>query len=81
MILYPAIDLKDGQCVRLKKGDMDQATVYNTDPADQARQFADLGFPWLHIVDLNGAFAGEGRNAPAVHAITEATGSALHIQL
>ncbi len=81
MILYPAIDLKDGQCVRLKKGDMDQATVYNTDPADQARKFADLGFPWLHIVDLNGAFAGECRNAPAVHGITTATGGAMRLQL
>ena len=55
MILYPAIDLKDGQCVRLLYGDMDQATVFNASPADQATQFAKAGFEWLHVVDLNGA--------------------------
>ena len=59
MILFPAIDLKDGQCVRLKKGAMDQATIYNFDPAAQAREFMEIGFPWLHVVDLDGAFAGE----------------------
>ncbi len=69
MILFPAIDLKDGACVRLKLGDMEQATVFNTDPGAQARQFQDQGFEWLHIVDLNGAFAGAPVNAPAVEAI------------
>ncbi|NIP69707.1 MAG: 1-(5-phosphoribosyl)-5-((5-phosphoribosylamino)methylideneamino)imidazole-4-carboxamide isomerase, partial [Planctomycetales bacterium] len=59
MILFPAIDLKDGQCVRLMLGDMDQATVFNDDPAAQARQFAVQGFEWLHLVDLNGAFEGK----------------------
>ena len=69
MILFPAIDLKGGVCVRLKKGAMDQATVYNTDPADQAAQFERLGFSYLHVVDLNGAFAGTSQNADAVDAI------------
>jgi phosphoribosylformimino-5-aminoimidazole carboxamide ribotide isomerase len=69
LILYPAIDLKGGQCVRLKQGDMEQATVFNTDPADQARQFADAGASWLHLVDLDGAFAGKPVNAAAVEAI------------
>ena len=69
MILFPAIDLKDGQCVRLKLGDMAQATVFNDDPADQARRFAAQGFSYLHIVDLNGAFAGRPVNGAAVEAI------------
>ncbi len=73
MILYPAIDLKDGACVRLYKGEMDRATVFNTDPADQAARFAAAGAEWLHLVDLNGAFAGEPVNAPAVEAILAAT--------
>jgi phosphoribosylformimino-5-aminoimidazole carboxamide ribotide isomerase len=73
MILFPAIDLKDGQCVRLKLGDMDQATVYNPDPAAQAKAFEDQGFEWLHVVDLNGAFAGESVNGVAVEAILKAT--------
>lgn len=73
MILFPAIDLKDGQCVRLKLGDMDQATVYNADPAAQAKAFEDQGFEWLHVVDLNGAFAGESVNGAAVEAILRAT--------
>jgi len=73
MILFPAIDLKDGQCVRLKLGDMEQATVYNPDPADQAKAFEDQGFEWLHVVDLNGAFAGESVNGAAVDAILKAT--------
>lgn len=73
MILFPAIDLKDGQCVRLKLGDMEQATVYNTDPAAQAKAFEDQGFEWLHVVDLNGAFAGESVNGAAVEAILKAT--------
>ncbi len=69
MILFPAIDLKDGQCVRLKLGEMDQATVFNDDPAAQARTFERQGFEYLHIVDLNGAFAGKPVNAAAVEAI------------
>jgi phosphoribosylformimino-5-aminoimidazole carboxamide ribotide isomerase len=73
MILFPAIDLKDGQCVRLKLGDMDQATVYNPDPAAQAKAFEDQGFEWLHVVDLNGAFAGESVNGAAVDSILKAT--------
>ncbi len=68
-ILFPAIDLKDGECVRLKLGDMDQVTVYNPDPGDQARSFEDQGFKWLHVVDLNGAFEGETVNGGAVEAI------------
>ena len=73
MILFPAIDLKDGKCVRLKLGDMDTATVYNEDPADQARAFEAQGFEWLHVVDLNGAFKGKSVNSAAVGAILKAT--------
>lgn len=73
MILFPAIDLKDGQCVRLKLGDMEQATVYNEDPAAQAKSFEDQGFEWLHVVDLNGAFAGQSVNGTAVESILKAT--------
>ncbi len=69
LTLYPAIDLKDGACVRLKRGAMDQATVYATDPAAQARAWQDAGFTWLHVVDLNGAFTGRSVNAAAVAAI------------
>lgn len=69
MILFPAIDLKDGRCVRLVQGDMEQATVFNDDPADQAATFAAQGFEWLHVVDLDGAFAGKPMNAAAVEAI------------
>ncbi len=69
MILYPAIDLKDGQCVRLYKGDMERATVFGDDPAAQARAFECAGCTWLHLVDLNGAFAGAPVNAAAVEAI------------
>ncbi len=69
MILFPAIDLKDGQCVRLKLGEMDQATVFNDDPAAQAAVFEAQGFEYLHIVDLNGAFAGKPVNGAAVEAI------------
>ena len=72
MILFPAIDLKDGQCVRLKLGDMDQATVFADDPAAQARTFQDQGFEYLHMVDLNGAFAGTSVNGEAVEAILKA---------
>lgn len=74
LILFPAIDLKDGDCVRLKLGDMGQATVFNTDPASQARSFESDGFAWLHIVDLNGAFEGRPVNADAVDAIISAIG-------
>ncbi len=69
MILFPAIDLKDGQCVRLKLGDMNQATVFNDSPAAQAKSFEDQGFEYLHVVDLNGAFAGESVNGAAVEDI------------
>ena len=69
MILYPAIDLKDGQCVRLLRGEMEEATVFNDDPAAQARAFQDAGCEWIHLVDLNGAFAGEPVNGAAVEAI------------
>ncbi|MEQ3626062.1 MAG: 1-(5-phosphoribosyl)-5-[(5-phosphoribosylamino)methylideneamino]imidazole-4-carboxamide isomerase [Celeribacter sp.] len=72
MILYPAIDLKDGQCVRLLKGDMEKATVFGDDPAAQARSFVEAGCEWLHLVDLNGAFAGRPVNAAAVEAILSA---------
>lgn len=72
MILYPAIDLKDGQCVRLVKGDMKQATVFNDAPGEQARSFESAGFEYLHIVDLNGAFAGKPVNGDAVDAILAA---------
>ena len=71
MILYPAIDLKDGQAVRLFKGEMTQATVFNDDPAAQAQEFVDAGCEWLHLVDLNGAFAGEPVNATPVEAILQ----------
>lgn len=71
MILYPAIDLKDGQAVRLLKGDMDKATVFNDDPAAQAMEFVSAGCEWLHLVDLNGAFAGSPVNAAPVEAILE----------
>lgn len=72
MILFPAIDLKDGQCVRLKLGDMNQATVFSDSPATQARSFEDQGFEYLHVVDLNGAFAGQSVNGAAVEAILKA---------
>lgn len=72
MILYPAIDLKDGQCVRLLRGEMEAATVFNDDPAAQAKAFQDAGCEWIHLVDLNGAFAGEPVNAAAVEAILAA---------
>ena len=72
MILYPAIDLKDGQCVRVIRGDLGQATVFNPDPADQARAWCAAGFHWIHVVDLNGAVQGQAVNAAAVEAILEA---------
>jgi len=73
MILFPAIDLKDGQCVRLVQGEMDQATVFNADPVAQAKTFESQGFEWLHVVDLNGAFEGKPVNGAAVEAIFNAT--------
>ncbi len=72
MILYPAIDLKDGKCVRLWKGEMARATVFNDDPPEQAQSFQNAGCRWLHIVDLNGAFAGHPVNAGVVEAILKA---------
>ena len=74
MILYPAIDLKGGSVVRLKEGDMERATVYGSDPAAQARAFAEIGFSWIHVVDLDGAFAGASVNAAAVDGILDAAG-------
>lgn len=71
MILFPAIDLKDGMCVRLEQGDMERATVFNGDPVAQARGFKAAGFEYLHVVDLNGAFAGHPVNARAVESILE----------
>jgi phosphoribosylformimino-5-aminoimidazole carboxamide ribotide isomerase len=79
VILYPAIDLKGGDCVRLLRGEMASATVFNTDPAAQARHFAEAGFSWLHVVDLDGAFAGKSVNGDAVRAIRQAVD--LKIQL
>ena len=73
MIIFPAIDLKQGRCVRLEQGDMDRATIFNDDPADQARSFSEQGFSHLHIIDLDGAFAGEPVNRAAVEAIVKAT--------
>ena len=72
MIIFPAIDLKDGRCVRLRQGDMAQATIFNDDPAAQACEFETAGFEYLHLVDLNGAFAGHSVNAPAIRAILSA---------
>lgn len=72
MIVFPAIDLKDGRCVRLRQGDMDRATVFNDDPAAQALSFERAGFEWLHLVDLNGAFEGRSANTPAIRSILSA---------
>jgi phosphoribosylformimino-5-aminoimidazole carboxamide ribotide isomerase len=69
MILYPAIDLKDGQCVRVVRGDLNTATVFNTEPAAQARAWAKSGFDWLHVIDLNGSVAGRSINGRAIEAI------------
>jgi phosphoribosylformimino-5-aminoimidazole carboxamide ribotide isomerase len=79
VILFPAIDLKNGQCVRLEQGDMARATVFNLDPAAQARAFAAQGFEYLHVVDLDGAFAGRPMNARAVEAMLKAV--AMPVQL
>lgn len=72
LILYPAIDLKDGQCVRVLHGDLSTATVFNSEPAAQAKSFVDAGFHWIHVVDLNGAVQGKAINAPGVEAILSA---------
>jgi phosphoribosylformimino-5-aminoimidazole carboxamide ribotide isomerase len=79
LTIYPAIDLKGGDCVRLLHGKMDEVTIYNEDPALQAQEFERLGFSWIHIVDLDGAFSGKSENAPAVKAILGRT--ALRVQL
>jgi phosphoribosylformimino-5-aminoimidazole carboxamide ribotide isomerase len=79
VILFPAIDLKNGQCVRLEQGDMARATVFNLDPAAQARQFATQGFEYLHVVDLDGAFAGKPMNAHAVEAMLKAVDMPLQL--
>ena len=79
MILFPAIDLKDGVCVRLKLGDMEQATIYNVSPAAQAKAFEAQGFQWLHVVDLNGAFEGKSVNGAAVEAILKATNNPVQL--
>jgi phosphoribosylformimino-5-aminoimidazole carboxamide ribotide isomerase len=72
MIVFPAIDLKDGNCVRLRQGDMAQSTIFNNDPAAQARSFETAGFKWLHVVDLNGAVSGTSANAAAIREIVSA---------
>src|SRR5258708_39805704 len=81
MLLIPAIDLKDGQCVRLKQGDMDQATIFSEDPAAMARLWGDRGARRLHLVDLNGAFAGKPKNEEAIRAIIKGVGSDSPVQL
>jgi len=81
MILFPAIDLKDGKCVRLKQGAMDEATVYSDNPARQARKFREMGFSWLHVVDLDGAIAGSGRNEDAVDSILWNVANTVKVQL
>jgi phosphoribosylformimino-5-aminoimidazole carboxamide ribotide isomerase len=81
MLIIPAIDLKDGKCVRLKQGAMDKVTVFSDDPVKTAEQWLKLGARRLHLIDLNGAAAGRPRNEPAIRAITEAVGGKLPIQL
>lgn len=81
MLLIPAIDLKDGQCVRLKQGDMDQATIFSEDPAAMARKWVDLSARRLHLVDLNGAFAGKPKNLEAIEAILDEVGDEIPVQL
>lgn len=81
MLLIPAIDLKDGHCVRLKQGDMDQSTVFSDDPAAMARQWVDKGARRVHLVDLNGAFAGKPKNEQAIRAILKEIGSEVDVQL
>lgn len=77
--LYPAIDLKDGQCVRLLRGEMAHATAYNPDPGDQAARFSAMGFDYLHVVDLNGAFAGASANSEAIEAILKTTSAPVQL--
>jgi len=81
MLLIPAIDLKDGQCVRLKQGDMDQSTVFSDDPAAMARHWVDQGAERLHLVDLNGAFAGKPKNEAAIRSILREVGDDIDVQL
>ncbi|MCW5655022.1 1-(5-phosphoribosyl)-5-[(5-phosphoribosylamino)methylideneamino]imidazole-4-carboxamide isomerase [Hydrogenophaga sp.] len=81
MLLIPAIDLKDGQCVRLKQGDMDQSTVFGEDPAAMARSWVDKGARRVHLVDLNGAFAGKPKNEQAIRAILKEIGAEVDVQL
>jgi phosphoribosylformimino-5-aminoimidazole carboxamide ribotide isomerase len=81
MLLIPAIDLKDGQCVRLKQGDMDQSTIFSEDPAQMARSWVDKGARRLHLVDLNGAFAGKPKNESAIRRILKEVGSEVDVQL
>ena len=81
MLLIPAIDLKDGQCVRLKQGEMDDATVFSEAPGDMARHWLDAGARRLHLVDLNGAFAGKPKNRAAIRAITDVVGEDIPVQL
>ncbi|WP_302172598.1 1-(5-phosphoribosyl)-5-[(5-phosphoribosylamino)methylideneamino]imidazole-4-carboxamide isomerase [uncultured Hydrogenophaga sp.] len=81
MLLIPAIDLKDGQCVRLKQGDMDQSTVFGEDPAAMARNWVNRGARRVHLVDLNGAFAGKPKNEQAIRAILKEVGSEVDVQL
>ncbi|MBI1905835.1 MAG: 1-(5-phosphoribosyl)-5-[(5-phosphoribosylamino)methylideneamino]imidazole-4-carboxamide isomerase [Rhodocyclales bacterium] len=81
MLLIPAIDLKDGHCVRLRQGEMDDATVFSEDPAAMARRWVDMGARRLHLVDLNGAFAGKPKNQAAIRAIVDAVGDDIPVQL
>lgn len=81
MLLIPAIDLKDGQCVRLKQGDMDQSTIFADDPAVMARSWVDKGARRLHLVDLNGAFAGKPKNELAIKKILKTVGGEIDVQL
>ena len=81
MLLIPAIDLKDGHCVRLKQGDMDQSTTFGEDPAQMARNWVDKGARLLHLVDLNGAFAGQPKNEQAIRSILKEVGSEIDVQL
>ncbi|MDQ7743454.1 1-(5-phosphoribosyl)-5-[(5-phosphoribosylamino)methylideneamino]imidazole-4-carboxamide isomerase [Hydrogenophaga pseudoflava] len=81
MLLIPAIDMKDGQCVRLKQGDMDQTTVFGEDPAAMARRWVDKGARRVHLVDLNGAFAGKPKNEQAIRAVLKEVGSEVDVQL
>jgi phosphoribosylformimino-5-aminoimidazole carboxamide ribotide isomerase len=81
MILFPAIDLKQGKCVRLERGALEKATVYSDDPGEQARTFMAIGFRWLHVVDLDGAIAGRSRNGAAVEAILGAVAGRMKVQL